>query len=299
VWKPDWLGRSLKDLLEIVTALEQRGIGFKSLQESMDTTTPGGKLIFHVFAALAEFERGVIRERTQAGLNAARAQRWQAAQAVSERRGIGGHLAERPQQPRRRYLRDGRHFARHALPVRQGREGSDQERCIGQRLQPVGVRTRQGGTVMAINIRRVVTGHDANGKAVVRIDDVGAHVASGRPQMSRQLIWTTDDVPVHFTEDGEDKGARAIGTTIPHGSVFRVVEYAPGVTPRNHRTDSLDDAVVMSGEIDMEMDDTVVHLKAGDVLVQRGTIHNWANHGTAPWVIAFVLISSDGNTAVG
>ena len=152
---------------------------------------------------------------------------------------------------------------------------------------------------MAINIRRVVTGHDANGKAVVRIDDVGAHVASGRPQMSRQLIWTTDDVPVHFTEDGEDKGARAIGTTIPNGSVVRVVEYAPGVTPRHHRTDSLDDAVVMSGEIDMEMDDTVVHLKAGDVLVQRGTIHNWANHGTAPWAMAFVLISSDGNTAVG
>jgi DNA invertase Pin-like site-specific DNA recombinase len=73
VWKLDRLGRSLKDLLEIVTALEQRGIGFKSLQESIDTTAPGGKLIFHVFAALAEFERGVIRERTQAGLTAARA----------------------------------------------------------------------------------------------------------------------------------------------------------------------------------------------------------------------------------
>jgi DNA invertase Pin-like site-specific DNA recombinase len=73
VWKLDRLGRSLKDLIEIVTALEHRGIGFKSLQESMDTTTPGGKLIFHVFAALAEFERGIIRERTQAGLHAARA----------------------------------------------------------------------------------------------------------------------------------------------------------------------------------------------------------------------------------
>jgi len=55
----------------------------------------------------------------------------------------------------------------------------------------------------------------------------------------------------------------------------------------------------MSGEIDMEMDDTVVHLKAGDVLVQRGTIHNWVNNGRALCVIAFVLISSDGNTAVG
>jgi quercetin dioxygenase-like cupin family protein len=153
--------------------------------------------------------------------------------------------------------------------------------------------------MMSINIRRVVTGHDANGKAVVRIDDVGTHVASGRPQMSRQLIWTTDEVPVHFTEDGEDKGARAIGTTIPNGSVFRVVEYEPGVTPRPHRTDSIDYAMVMSGEIDMEMDDTVVHLKAGDVLVQRGTIHNWVNRGTVSCVIAFVLISSDGNTAVG
>jgi mannose-6-phosphate isomerase-like protein (cupin superfamily) len=135
----------------------------------------------------------------------------------------------------------------------------------------------QGGEGMPLNIRRVVTGQDANGKAVVRIDDVGAHVATGRPRMSRQVIWTTDDLPVHFVEDSEDKGAREIGTTIKNGSVFRVVEYEPGVTPRNHRTDSIDYAVVMSGEIDMAMDDSVVHLKAGDVLVQRGTIHNWGH----------------------
>jgi quercetin dioxygenase-like cupin family protein len=152
---------------------------------------------------------------------------------------------------------------------------------------------------MTINIRRVVTGHDAHGKAIVRIDDVGAHVASGRPHMTRQLIWTTNDLPVHFAEHGEDKGAREIGTTIKNGSVFRVIEFEPGVAPRNHRTDSIDYAVVMSGEIDMEMDDTVVHLKEGDVLVQRGTIHNWVNKGMEPCVIAFVLISSDGNTAVG
>ncbi|MEK9678800.1 MAG: cupin domain-containing protein [Rhodospirillaceae bacterium] len=71
------------------------------------------------------------------------------------------------------------------------------------------------------------------------------------------------------------------------------------MTPRNHRTDSIDYAVVISGEIDMEMDDTVVHLSAGDVLVQRGTIHNWFNNGTKPCVIAFVLISAEGDTAVG
>ena len=73
VWRLDRLGRSLKHLIETITALEERGIGFKSLSESIDTTTSGGKLVFHVFGALAEFERDLIRERTKAGLAAARA----------------------------------------------------------------------------------------------------------------------------------------------------------------------------------------------------------------------------------
>ena len=73
VWKLDRLGRSLPHLLETVAGLQERGVGFKSLTEQIDTTTSGGKLIFHVFAALAEFERDVIRERTNAGLVAARA----------------------------------------------------------------------------------------------------------------------------------------------------------------------------------------------------------------------------------
>jgi DNA invertase Pin-like site-specific DNA recombinase len=73
VWKLDRLGRSLKHLIETVTALQARTVGFRSLQESIDTTTSGGKLVFHVFGALAEFERDLIRERTQAGLQAARA----------------------------------------------------------------------------------------------------------------------------------------------------------------------------------------------------------------------------------
>jgi len=152
---------------------------------------------------------------------------------------------------------------------------------------------------MAFKIRRVVTGHDENGKAVVLFDDEGEHTAKGRENMHRQLIWTTNDLPVQFDENNEDLGAREIATTIPGGSVFRVVEYGPGVTPRNHRTDSIDYAVVISGEIDMEMDDELVHLKAGDVLVQQGTIHNWVNNGTDPCVIAFILIASEGDTAVG
>src|SRR6476469_2627210 len=73
VWRLDRLGRSLKYLIEVITKLNERGIGFKSLTEQIDTTTSGGKLIFHVFGALAEFERDIIRERTQAGLASARA----------------------------------------------------------------------------------------------------------------------------------------------------------------------------------------------------------------------------------
>jgi quercetin dioxygenase-like cupin family protein len=81
--------------------------------------------------------------------------------------------------------------------------------------------------------------------------------------------------------------------------VFRIIEYGPGVAPRNHRTSTLDYAVVISGEIDMELDDGTVHLTAGDVLVQRGTIHNWVNNGTEPCVIVFVLIAAHPVTRQG
>ena len=73
VWRLDRLARSLKQLIETVEDLDARGVGFRSLTEAIDTTSPGGRLVFHIFAALAEFERGLIRERTAAGLEAARA----------------------------------------------------------------------------------------------------------------------------------------------------------------------------------------------------------------------------------
>ena len=144
---------------------------------------------------------------------------------------------------------------------------------------------------MSLQLRRVVTGHDTNGRAIVKIDEVAKNLAAGRPGRSACVVWTTESFPVNNTGDA-DEGLRQVGTTLNNGTVFRVVEFAPGVAPRNHRTDSIDYAVVMSGEIDMELDDTVVHLKAGDVLVQRGTIHNWVNRGTEPCVIAFILIDA-------
>jgi quercetin dioxygenase-like cupin family protein len=151
---------------------------------------------------------------------------------------------------------------------------------------------------MALQIRRVVTGHDASGRAVVKIDEVAKNLVSSRPGATACVVWTTEGFPVDNNGD-EDAGLRKTGTTLDNGTVFRILELAPGVTPRNHRTDSIDYAVVMSGEVEMELDDAKVHLKAGDVLVQRGTIHNWVNRGTEPCVIAFMLIAAKPVTVGG
>jgi quercetin dioxygenase-like cupin family protein len=144
---------------------------------------------------------------------------------------------------------------------------------------------------MALQVRRVITGHDANGRAVVKIDEVAKNVVSGRPGANASVIWTTEGFPANNDGDA-DEGLRKVGTTLKNGTVFRVIEFSPGVAARNHRTDSIDYIVIISGEIDMELDGSVVHLKAGDVMVQRGTIHNWVNLGTAPCVLAVVLVDA-------
>lgn len=151
---------------------------------------------------------------------------------------------------------------------------------------------------MSLNIRRVITGHDDQGRAKVLIDETVKNVSAQRPGALYSVIWSTEDFPVN--NDGDvDPSGKKIGTTVSNGTVFRVVSFGPGVAPRNHRTDSIDYAVVMSGEIDMELDVGKVHLKAGDVLVQRGTIHNWVNTGTEPCIIAFTLVSAKSVTAGG
>jgi quercetin dioxygenase-like cupin family protein len=151
---------------------------------------------------------------------------------------------------------------------------------------------------MTLKVRRVITGHDSGGKAIVKIDEVVNDLKVGRPGAMVAPIWTTEDFPVN--NDGhDDASTRQVGTTLAGGTILRVVEFSPGVQARNHRTDSIDYAIIMSGEIDMEMDGTMIHLKAGDVLVQRGTIHNWINNGTAPCVIVFALIDAKPATAGG
>jgi quercetin dioxygenase-like cupin family protein len=144
---------------------------------------------------------------------------------------------------------------------------------------------------MTLQVRRVVTGHDANGKAIVVIDEVARNVISRRPGHASCVIWSSGEFPTD-NDLAVDGGARQVGTTDAGGTVFRLVRYDPGTAPRNHRTESVDYAIVMAGEIDMEMDGTWVHLNTGDVLVQRGTIHNWVNKGSEPCTVAFVLVAA-------
>jgi quercetin dioxygenase-like cupin family protein len=151
---------------------------------------------------------------------------------------------------------------------------------------------------MSLTIRRVVTGHDEQGRAKLLIDEEVKNVISMRPGASSAVIWSSVGFPVDNDGDADPSGD-SIATTIEDGTVFRIVSYAPGVAPRNHRTDSIDYAVVISGEIDMQLDLGTVHLKAGDVLVQRGTVHNWVNTGKEPCVIAFTLVSAKPVSAGG
>ncbi|MDB5956874.1 MAG: cupin domain protein [Ramlibacter sp.] len=143
----------------------------------------------------------------------------------------------------------------------------------------------------APKVRRVITGHDAEGKAIVKIDEVCSDFTEGRPNGFLRNIWTTDTTPAD--NDGQADAAARPGrfTMIENGTVFRILHFLPGVQKRVHRTDSIDYIVVMAGEIDMELDEgEQVHLKTGDVMVQRGTVHNWVNRGSEPCTMAVILI---------
>ncbi len=170
-------------------------------------------------------------------------------------------------------------------------------------------------------IRRVVTGHDENGVAIVTIDAPAANARVRKAGgLTSTLMWLEDATPAD-NASAEDKGARESGVAPPDGgSVFRVVDFPPesetegafsnedmktemGLGPdagdapparhdAMHRTRSVDYAIVMSGEIDMLLDESEVHLTQGDVIVQRGTNHAWVNRGDKPCRIAFVLVDA-------
>jgi quercetin dioxygenase-like cupin family protein len=145
-------------------------------------------------------------------------------------------------------------------------------------------------------IRRVVTGHDDAFVAKVLIDSPASNAKYPAPGTVSTLIWCTDrsPAPIPQGESAEDMGARIIGTAPPaHGSRFAIIDFPPGNRPHMHRTESIDYVIVLDGEIDMDMDNSKVTLKAGDVMVQRGTNHAWANRSNSRARVAFVLIDAE------
>jgi naringenin degradation protein FdeH len=144
-------------------------------------------------------------------------------------------------------------------------------------------------------IRRIVTGHDAAGTAKVLVDAPATNWKSSSPGTVSTLIWSTEATPAEIAvgETIEDGGARKLGTAPPaNGTRFAVIDFPPGNSGRMHRTETIDYVIVIAGEIDMDLDGSTVHLKAGDVMVQRGTNHAWVNRGSAPARLAFVLIDA-------
>jgi len=144
-------------------------------------------------------------------------------------------------------------------------------------------------------VRRVVTGHDANNVAKVLIDAPATNSRNPPSGLTTTLMWCTDAMPCDMPvgENIEDMGARKLGTPPPpNGTRFTVIDFPPGCPPSMHRTETIDYVIVLSGEIDMDMDDSTVKLKAGDVVIQRGTNHAWANRGKEMARIAVVLVDA-------
>lgn len=142
-------------------------------------------------------------------------------------------------------------------------------------------------------VRRIVTGHDAAGRAVVRSDDLlpVEPIPSGDAAFS--LVWTTASVPAD-NNDETDGRLRDAGLTLHQGSVIRIVDMVPGGTSPFHRSSSIDYGIILSGAVELELDDgAVTTAQAGDIIVQRGTIHLWRNPSpTETCRIVFVLIEA-------
>jgi quercetin dioxygenase-like cupin family protein len=142
-------------------------------------------------------------------------------------------------------------------------------------------------------IRRVVTGHDSSGHAVFRSDERFPTVPIPSGDAAFSLIWTTATVPAD-NNDETDGRLREAGLTLHQGSVIRIVDMLPGGASPMHRTNSIDYGIVLSGEVELELDSGVKELLgAGSIIVQRGTMHLWRNpSSTMTCRIAFILIEA-------
>lgn len=169
-------------------------------------------------------------------------------------------------------------------------------------------------------IRRIITGHDGRGRSIIASDAPSPHVLTlpGRPDFALTDLWVTDGAPASNVGSA-DAARRRMSLEPPiHGTIFRVVEFPPDAAgggfdrtaaframgarhamdpdasrhPAMHRTDTVDYAIVLSGEIWALMDEGETLMRAGDTLVQRGTNHAWSNRGDQPCLVAFILVSA-------
>lgn len=139
----------------------------------------------------------------------------------------------------------------------------------------------------AVNVRRVVTGVDARGRSCVASDQTLDNVISRRPGHSSCVVWGTGP--------GGEPATSVITDVMPptaldDGTIFRIIDYAPGVAARPHRTESVDYIAVLRGSIDLELDNDTVTLGPGDVVVQCATTHNWVNRGDETCRLMVVLL---------
>ena len=174
---------------------------------------------------------------------------------------------------------------------------------------------------MAYKIRRVITGHDKNGKAICVSDEMATEILQrdSRPGVTLTNFWQSKTTPSEYDGAEETLGCPFILHPPKNGSIFRMVEFEPedpevlknldgkeafsemGASnaivenarhPFMHRTDSVDYAIIVRGQITMLLDDSEVVLKQGDVVVQRGTNHAWSNRSNETCLIAFVLVDA-------
>jgi quercetin dioxygenase-like cupin family protein len=130
---------------------------------------------------------------------------------------------------------------------------------------------------MANKIRRVVTGHNNQGKAIFASDNQYETVVIPSGDAAMATIWTTTTVPADLNDETDGRN-RDAGTTLKGGSVIRIVDMLPNASSPMHRTSSIDYGIIISGKIELELDNQVFKtLKKGDIIVQRGTIHKWRN----------------------
>ena len=150
---------------------------------------------------------------------------------------------------------------------------------------------------MALEVRRIVTGHDAKGKVIVQTDERLKSVQR-RPGITGCEIWSTNTMPADNSMAADPAQRKGFVTRYNYvgngqGTVVRITQLEPNGPKFMHRTETVDYAILLSGTCDLELDDgKVLHLTAGDVVVQRGTMHAWVNNGPGPCVFAFILIDA-------